>query len=56
MGVQVPCRLHAEISQEGLFAQIGRHLGSVFHKPTKLRNFLGHKFWGEQLQLKLASS
>jgi hypothetical protein len=41
------CRLRAEVPQEGLFGQIGRHPGSVFPELAHqaARNFLGHKFW-----------
>ena len=35
MGVQVPCRVHAEVSQEGLFGQIRRHLGTVVRKLAR---------------------
>ena len=31
MGVQVPCRVHAEVPPQNV--------------ERKLRNFLGHKFW-----------
>jgi hypothetical protein len=57
MGVQVPRRLHAEVPQEGLFGQIGRHRDSVFHELAhQAAEFFGSQILGEQLQLKLASS
>ena len=35
MGVQVPCRVYAEVPQEVAFGQIRRRLGTVFHELAK---------------------
>lgn len=58
MGVQVPCRVHAKVPQEGVVwpnpAALGHVIGYLKGKSSiwiaqnvqrKVRNFLGHKFW-----------
>src|SRR5579863_10113453 len=35
MGVQVPCRVHAEVPQEAAVWAIRRHLGTVFHELAR---------------------
>ena len=46
MGVQVPCRVHAEVPQEAaVWANQAAPRHCLLSVERKLRNFLGHKFW-----------
>ena len=40
MGVQVPCRVDAEVPQEDLFGRIRRHLGTVFRELARRKECL----------------
>ena len=45
MGVQVPCRVHAEVPQETAVWTDQAAPGHCISRACQLRNFLGHKFW-----------